>query len=82
MAALLVGADLTKVDGFPVEKLLRLHEDLVAHYGLAKEAVAALVPAQQILMELPSDDVPWGFFFFILLDLSNGNTWHLFILSV
>jgi hypothetical protein len=55
MAKLLVGADLTEVDGFPVEEPLRLHEDLVARYGLAKEAVAALVPAQEILAELPRD---------------------------
>jgi hypothetical protein len=55
MAELSVGADLTEVDGFPMEEPLRLHEDLVARYGLAKEAVAALVPAQQILAELPRD---------------------------
>jgi hypothetical protein len=45
MAELSVGADLTEVDGFPVEEPLRLHEDLVACYGLAKEAVAALILA-------------------------------------
>jgi hypothetical protein len=55
MAELEVGADLTKVDGFPVEEPLRLHEDLVACYNPAKEAVVALVPAQQILAELPRD---------------------------
>jgi hypothetical protein len=53
MAELSMGADLTEVDGFPAEELLRHHEDLVARYGPAKEAVAALVPAQQILAELP-----------------------------
>jgi hypothetical protein len=58
MAELSVGADLTGVKGFPVEELLRLHEDLVACYGPAKEVVAALVPAQQILMELPRDAAP------------------------
>jgi hypothetical protein len=55
MAELSVGADLTEISGFPVEEPLRLHEDLVACYGLAKEAVAVLVPAQQILAELPHD---------------------------
>jgi hypothetical protein len=45
MAELSVGADLTEVDGFPAEEPLRLHEDLVARYGPAKEEVAALVPA-------------------------------------
>jgi hypothetical protein len=58
MAELSVGADLTEVDGFPAEDPLRLHEDLVARYGLTKEAVAALVPAQQILAELPRDAAP------------------------
>jgi hypothetical protein len=58
MAELSVGADLTEVDGFPAEEPLCLHEDLVACYSLAKEAVAALVPAQQILMELPIDVAP------------------------
>jgi hypothetical protein len=53
MAELSVGADLTSVEGFPMKELLRLHEDLVARYGPTKEAVAALVPAQQILAELP-----------------------------
>jgi hypothetical protein len=46
MAELVVGADLTEVDGFPMEEPLFLHEDLVARYGLAKEAVATLVPAR------------------------------------
>jgi hypothetical protein len=58
MAKLSVGADLTEVNRFPTEEPLRLHEDLVAHYGLAKEAVVALVPAQQILAELPRDAAP------------------------
>jgi hypothetical protein len=53
-----VGADLTRVEGFPVEEPLRHHEDLVACYGSAKEAMAALVPAQQILTELPYDVAP------------------------
>jgi hypothetical protein len=58
MTELAVGADLTEVAGFPVEEPLRLHEDLVARFGPAKEAVAALVPAQQILAELPHDAAP------------------------
>jgi hypothetical protein len=58
MAELSVGADLTKVVGFPAEEPLRLHEDLVARYSPAKEAVVALVPAQQILTELPRDAAP------------------------
>jgi hypothetical protein len=58
MAELSVGADLIEVNEFLAEELMRLHEDLVAHYGLAKEAVAALVPAQQILVELPHDAAP------------------------
>jgi hypothetical protein len=53
-----VGADLTEVIGFPAEEPLRLHEDLVARYGPTKEAVAGLIPAQQILMELPCDAAP------------------------
>jgi hypothetical protein len=55
MAELSVGADLTEVDGYPAEEPLCLHEDLVARYGPTKEAVAALVLAQQILAELPRD---------------------------
>jgi hypothetical protein len=58
MAELSVGADLTGVEGFPAEEPLHHHEDLVACYGSAKEAVAALVPAQQILTELPCDIAP------------------------
>jgi hypothetical protein len=53
MAEVSVGADLTEVIGFSAEEPLRFHEDLVARYGPAKEAVAALVPTQQILAELP-----------------------------
>jgi hypothetical protein len=41
-----------------VEEPLRLHEDLVTRYGPAKEAVAALIPAQQILTEFPRDAAP------------------------
>jgi hypothetical protein len=58
MAELSVGANLTGVEGFPAEEPLCLHEDLVACYGPAKEAVAALVPAQQILAELPHNAAP------------------------
>jgi hypothetical protein len=46
MAELSVGANLTEVIGFPAEEPMRLHEDLVARYGPAKEAVATLVPVQ------------------------------------
>jgi hypothetical protein len=42
----------------PAEEPLRHHEDLVVRYGPAKEAVAALIPAQQILTELPLDVAP------------------------
>jgi hypothetical protein len=45
MAELSVGADLTRVGGFPTEEPLRHHEDLVARYGPTKEAVATLVLA-------------------------------------
>jgi hypothetical protein len=58
MVELSVGADLTRVGGFPAEEPLCHHEDLVAHYGLTKEVVAALVPTQQILAELPRDVAP------------------------
>jgi hypothetical protein len=58
MAELSVGVDLTGIEGFPMEEPLCLHEDLVARYGPAKEAVAALVPAQHILAELPRDVAP------------------------
>jgi hypothetical protein len=58
MAELSMGADLTEVDGFPVEELLRLHKDLVASYGPGKLVVATLIPAQQILTELPRDAAP------------------------
>jgi hypothetical protein len=62
MAELSVGANLTGIEVFPTEEPLCLHEDLVARYGPAKEAVAALVPTQQILVELPRDASPYGFF--------------------
>jgi hypothetical protein len=58
MVELSVGADLTEVVEFRAEGPLCLHEDLVVCYGPAKEAVAALVPAQQILAELPLDAAP------------------------
>jgi hypothetical protein len=57
MAELARGADLTEVDGFPTEKPLHLHEDLAARYDPVKEVVAALVPTQQILVELPHDAI-------------------------
>jgi hypothetical protein len=58
MAEVSVGADLTEVVGFSAEDPLRFHEDLVARYGPSKEAVATLIPAQQILVELPRDAAP------------------------
>jgi hypothetical protein len=64
MVELAVGADLTEVARSPVEEPLWLHEDLVARFGPAKEAVAALVPAQQILAKLPPRCCPLGLFFF------------------
>jgi hypothetical protein len=39
----LVGADLTKVEGFPAEELLHHHEHLVACYGSTNEVVVTLV---------------------------------------
>jgi hypothetical protein len=58
MAELSVGADLTVVEGFLAEEPLCHHEDLVTRYDSAKEAVATLVPAQHILVELPRDVAP------------------------
>jgi hypothetical protein len=45
MAEVSMEADLTRVSGFPKGEALRYHEDLVARYGLAREAVATHVPA-------------------------------------
>lgn len=53
MAELATDEDLTGLNGLPEGAQLRYHEDLVAHYGPAREAVAALVPPQQVLAELP-----------------------------
>jgi hypothetical protein len=53
MAAVSVEADLIGVDGFPAGEELHRHEDLVAHYGPAREAVAAHVPATEVLARLP-----------------------------
>jgi hypothetical protein len=53
MAEVMVEADLTGVSGFPAGEELRHHEDLVAHYGPAREAVAAHVPATEVLARLP-----------------------------
>jgi hypothetical protein len=80
MVELSVEAELTEVDGFPMEEPLRLHKDLVARYGPTKEAVAALVPSQQILAKLPAMLPLRAFSFFILLVLSVGAAWCLFIL--
>jgi hypothetical protein len=53
MAEVSVEADLTRVSGFPTGEELRYHEDLVARYGPVGEAVAAHVPAAQVLARLP-----------------------------
>jgi hypothetical protein len=53
MVEVLVEADLTGVDGFPAGEELHRHEDLVARYGPAREAVAAHVPAVEVLARLP-----------------------------
>jgi hypothetical protein len=58
MTEVSVGVDLTEVIGFSAEEPLRFHEDQVARYCLAKEVVATLVLAQQILTELPRDAAP------------------------
>jgi hypothetical protein len=47
MAEVSVEADLTGVSGFPTGEELRHHEDLVARYGPAREAVAAYVPTTE-----------------------------------
>jgi hypothetical protein len=61
----------------PNEEPLHLHEDLVVRYGSPKEAVAALIPAQQILASSPAM-LPLRAF--ILLGLSVCDAWRLFIL--
>jgi hypothetical protein len=53
MAEVSVEADLTRVDGFLVGEELHCHEGLVACYGPAREAVAAHVPAAEVLKRLP-----------------------------
>jgi hypothetical protein len=53
MAEVSVEADLTGVSGFPAGEELRYHEDLVARYGSAREAVASRVLAAQVLARLP-----------------------------
>jgi hypothetical protein len=53
MVEVSVEVDLTEVSGFPAGEELRYHEDLVACYGPAREAVAAHVPTTQVLARLP-----------------------------
>jgi hypothetical protein len=53
MVEVLVEADLTGVNGFPAGEELRHHEDLVERYGPVREAVAAHVPAAEVLARLP-----------------------------
>jgi hypothetical protein len=53
MAEVTVEADLTRVDGFPTGEELCHHEDLVACYDPAREAVTAHVPTTKVLARLP-----------------------------
>jgi hypothetical protein len=53
MAEVSVEADLTGVDGFPAGEELHRPEGLVVRYILAREAVAAHVPAAEVLARLP-----------------------------
>jgi hypothetical protein len=53
MAEVLVEVALTGVSGFPAGEELCHHEDLVARYGLAREAVAAHVPVAKVLARFP-----------------------------
>jgi hypothetical protein len=53
MTEVMVEANLTRVSGFPIGEELCHHEDLVARYGPAREAVAAHVPAAEVLARLP-----------------------------
>jgi hypothetical protein len=53
MVEVSVEVDLIEVSGFPTGEELRYHEDLVACYGPAREAVAAQVPTTQVLARLP-----------------------------
>jgi hypothetical protein len=53
IAEVSVEADLTGVSSFPTGEELRYHEDLVARYGPVREAVAAHVPAAEVLARLP-----------------------------
>jgi hypothetical protein len=53
MAEVSVEADLTGVNSFPAGEELHRHEDLVACYSLAREAVAAHVPTTEVLVRLP-----------------------------
>jgi hypothetical protein len=63
MVEVTVEADLTGVDGFPAGEELHCHEDLVARYGPAREAVATHIPTAEVLARLPS----LGFFLFYVL---------------
>jgi hypothetical protein len=53
MAEVSVEANLTGVSDFPAGEELHHHEDLVVRYGPAMEAVAAYVPAADVLARLP-----------------------------
>jgi hypothetical protein len=53
MVEVSVEVDLTGVSGFSAGEELRHHKDLVARYGLAREAVVAHVPTMEVLARLP-----------------------------
>jgi hypothetical protein len=53
MAEVSVKVDLTGVSGFPAGEELCYHEDVIACCGPAREAVAAHVPAAEVLVRLP-----------------------------
>jgi hypothetical protein len=48
-----VEVDLTGVNGFPTGEELHRHEDLVACYVPAREAVSTHVPVAEVLVRLP-----------------------------
>jgi hypothetical protein len=59
-----MGADLTRIEGFPAKEPLRHHEDLVVHCGLAKEAVAPSSPLSRSSQSSPSM-LPLRAFYFV-----------------
>jgi hypothetical protein len=53
MAEVTVEANFAGVNSFPIVEELHHHEDLVACYDPTREAVAAHVPAAEVLARLP-----------------------------